>query len=420
MRPNRVAVKIRPRKRKINGRVYRDFVVDLGFVQDAAGSKKRKTRTFKTSGEAEAFLSEKKDLRRRHGDAAMLLPQETALRYASIEERLAAAGVTIEQAADFWLENHKPVKERLTIGELLDRCVLDMELRKVAGNSIATFSCACRSFVTPRQTREAGAITREEIREWIFGNGWEPKTQRGYLGAIVELFNYGVRDAQCLAKSPLAKVDGKLPIKLPKLTKKEPAIFTVEQIERLFATALTKMETGLDRDDDHRKPMPVYRRLLGFLALATFAGIRPFELVRLEVSAIDLKAGHVPLDAKVTKTNDRRIVDLSPNCVRWLRLWRAEFPNYTHVAPPSWDRLMKKLRAAAKLRPWPHDVLRHCFASYFHARHGDKTKLQNQMGHSQSEDTLDKHYRAVRGADGRPVTKAQALKFWKIAPPRKG
>jgi hypothetical protein len=57
---------------------------------------------------------------------------------------------------------------------------------------------------------------------------------------------------------------------------------------------------------------------------------------------------------------------------------------------------MKGLRGAAKLRPWPHDVLRHCFPSYFHATHRDKARLQNQMGHSANEDTLDKHHRAVR------------------------
>lgn len=409
-------MKIRSRKRKIAGRVYRDFVVDLGLVEEADGKKKRQTRSFKTNAEAERFLTGVAQLRRRHGDAAINLAPETALRYAAVEDRLAAAGVTIEQAADFWLENHRPVKERLALGALLDRCVLDMELRQVAGNTIATFACACRSFVGPRQSREVGTITREEIRGWIFGHGWEPKTQRGYLGAIVELFNYAVRDAQCLAKSPLAKVDGKLPIKLPKLTKKEPAIFTIEQLERLFATACTKLELGVDPHDGARRPMPIYRRLLGFLALATFGGIRPFELVRLETSALDLASSLVPLDAKVTKTNDRRVVEMSPNCVAWLARWRAEFPHYTRVAPPSWDRLMKGLRAAAKLRPWPHDVLRHCFASYFHATHGDKARLQNQMGHSESEDTLDKHYRAVRLPDGRPVTKAEAAKFWKIAP----
>jgi len=401
-------VKLRP-KTFSNGKS--GWEVDLGRVDG-----KRVQRYFTTKEAADKFVTDSKAEKKESGDLGLGLSAADKALFLEWKTRLAESGATISQAGEYWLENHKPVKERLTLGQLLDRCVLDMELRKVAGNTISTFSCACRSFVEPRQGRDVATITREEIRAWVFGNGWQPKTQRGYLGAMVELFNYAVRDVQCLAKSPLAKVDGKLPIKLPKLTKKEPAIFTVKQIEALFTTAQNKHELGVDPADGRRKPMPIYRRLLGFLALATFSGVRPFELVRLEVSALDLPSSIVPLDAGVTKTNDRRVVDLSTNCVAWLKLWRKEFPDYKHVAPPSWDRLMKGLRKAAGLRPWPHDVLRHCFASYYHATHGDKTKLQNQMGHSESEDTLDKHYRAVRMPDGRPLTRGSALPFWGIVP----
>jgi hypothetical protein len=53
-------------------------------------------------------------------------------------------------------------------------------------------------------------------------------------------------------KTPAAKVGGKLPIKLPKLRKEEPGIFTVKQIERLSATACTKLEIDVDAQDGAR------------------------------------------------------------------------------------------------------------------------------------------------------------------------
>jgi integrase len=217
------------------------------------------------------------------------------------------------------LDHQAPVKERTTLETLLNRCVLDLELRQVASKTIATFSCACRSFVEPRTSRELASVTREEIRGWIYGHGWEPKTQRGYLGALTQLFAWAVEE-KYLAESPL-RPDvrtgrRKSAIKLPKLVNKEPKIFTVEQIERLFKTALTHKQPGEDLVTGERGMLPVLRRLIGFIALATFGGIRPFELMRLETSAIDLSAGIVPLDAKVTKTNDRRVVELSPNCAR--------------------------------------------------------------------------------------------------------
>lgn len=412
-------MKIRARTRRIAGRVYRDFVVDFGLVLAADGSRKRKARVCKTREEAERVLGEARGARREHGAAALALAHDVALRYAAVEKRLAAVGASIEQAADFYLSQNRPLKAVVSLGDLLDRCVLDMELRGVASNTISTFVCACRSFAAGREARELGTITREEVRAWVYGNGWHPKTMRGYMGCIVQLFVFAVEEG-FLSVSPLApdvrSGKRKAAIKLPKLVKKEPRIFTPEQVERLFRTAESRCEMGEDVVSGARGRLPVYRRLLGYLALATFGGVRPFELTRLEVAALDLEAGIVALDAAVTKMADRRIVKLTPNCVAWLRVWRAEFPGYRVFAPPSWDRLMKQLRKVAGLSPWPHDVLRHCFASYFHATHGDKRLLQNQLGHSQSEDTLDKYYRAVRGADGRPVTAELAAAVWGVFP----
>lgn len=406
-------MKWRARKRIIKGRTYRDFVADLGLVDG-----KRRVEVFKTRAEAEACVAKAEELRRERGRAVAGFSSADVARFAAADERLAKAGATIEQAVEFFLASHRPVKERVTLGALLDRCVLDMELRGVASNTIATFACACRSFVESRMELGVESVTREDVQRWIFSHGWEPRTQRGYLSAVTQLLGWAV-DEGFLSVSPL-KPDfssgrRRSVIKLPKLVRKEPAIFSVEQIEHLFRVAETRSELGVDAHG-RRGRVRVYRRLLGFLALATFGGIRPFELTRLDCSALDLEAGVVPLDARVTKTSDRRVVELSPNAVAWLRMWREEFPEYRVIAPPSWDRLMKQLRKVSELVPWPHDVLRHCFASYFHATHGDKARLQNQMGHSLGEDTLEKHYRAVRLPDGRPVTRADAGAFWGIFP----
>ena len=119
----------------------------------------------------------------------------------------------------------------------------------------------------------------------------------------------------------------------------------------------------------------------------------------------------------MTKTNDRRVLELSANAVKWLKLWLKGIPELRACRTALVGSADEGgLRKAAGLRPWPHDVLRHCFASYFHATHGDKTRLQNQMGHSESEDTLDRHYRAVQIARGKALTEKEAAAFWRIAP----
>ena len=250
-----ISVKLRV-KRFSNGKS--GWEVDLGKI---AG--KRVQRYFQTKETAEKFLSDTKGEKKEAGEVGLALSAADRVVFSAIRDRLAAAGVTINQVVDYFLEQHKPVKERVGMGDLLDRCVLDMELRGVRSNTVATFSCACASFVEKvGRARDPASITKEDVRAWIYGNEWEPKTMRGYMGALVELFNYAVRDVQCLAVSPLRKVDGKLPIKLPKLRKKEPEIFTVKQIQHLFQIACSKHELGVDPADGRRKPMPIYRRLL--------------------------------------------------------------------------------------------------------------------------------------------------------------
>ena len=398
-------MKIRSRIRTIGGHVYRDFVVDMGKIDG-----KRKQRVFTVRSEADEFLEKQKNLKKNHGEAALSLSPSTALRYAAVEERLATVGASIEQAADYYIANHKPVKERITLLALLEKCMVDKELQGLSPKYLSQFGCSCRSFIAGRGHLDVGAVTREMLKSWIMGNQWAPKTQRVYLGDVRALFSWAITE-NYLAKSPIEGRD----ITLSKMEEADPQIFSPEQIKKLFTTALNHLETGLNKDREYSK-LPVYRPLIGYLALATFAGIRPHELSRMSTSILDLKGKMVALDGKITKTSDRRVVELSDNCIAWLVMWRKEFPNQERITPPSWDRHLKKLRIRAGLVPWPHDVLRHCFASYYHAKHKDKSKLQALMGHSQDQDTLERHYRAVRTPDGRPLTSALTEIFWKIRP----
>jgi len=72
---------------------------------------------------------------------------------------------------------------------------------------------------------------------------------------------------------------------------------------------------------------------------------------------------------------------------------------------------------AAKLLPWPQDVLRHTFATMDFALNQDAPRLQAKLGHTKKEDTLFSHYRAFTMADGRPVTKSIAAEVFAIVPP---
>ena len=82
--------------------------------------------------------------------------------------------------------------------------------------------------------------------------------------------------------------------------------------------------------------------------------------------------------------------------------WPSDLPGQT------WRKLWERVRRAAGWNvaggaPWPADVLRHSFASYWLAVHQDRARLAEMMGNS--VEVIARHYR-------RPVPKEVGEAFF--------
>jgi len=112
----------------------------------------------------------------------------------------------------------------------------------------------------------------------------------------------------------------------------------------------------------------------------------------------------VELKGKQTKTRHKRFVDMSDNCMAWMKPG-AELPinNLNH----RWYALLKTVKAKWGIDKWPHDFLSHSFCSYYLAHHEDAAKTALQVGHT--ENILFKHYRKL-------VWREDVEKFWDIYP----
>jgi integrase len=65
------------------------------------------------------------------------------------------------------------------------------------------------------------------------------------------------------------------------------------------------------------------------------------------------------------------------------------------------NRWMREIRGAAGLPAWPHNALRHSFASHAAAFHGDFAKVATWLGHARDPRLLVARYRhAVREEEG--------------------
>ena len=232
---------------------------------------------------------------------------------------------------------------------------------------------------------QCATITPEDIEDWLDAGGikgldWENVTKASYTRQVKNLFNWLIRQ-DVLKENPVNKIEQIM------VGEFEPQILTVDQ-SREF------MEVTREHDPE----------LLTAAALNLFCGIRPSEVRRLGEQNISIEQGEVELKGKQTKTRRKRFVDMSDNCVAWMKLG-AKLP--ISNLNPRWSALTKTVKAKWGIDKWPHDCLRHSFCSYYLAHHEDAAKTALQAGHTES--VLFQHYRKM-------VRREDAEKFWGIYP----
>jgi hypothetical protein len=71
--------------------------------------------------------------------------------------------------------------------------------------------------------------------------------------------------------------------------------------------------------------------------------------------------------------------------------------------------MIGRARKAATIAEWPHNALRHSFASYRLAATQDAPRVALELGHSGSPQLVFSHYREV-------VTPEDAERYWQIRP----
>lgn len=413
----------------VRKRQYRSGAV-VWQLDIALAGRKRIQRSFETKQEALAEEARLLGERREYGDRALAMTHAARLRYAEAEAKLERAGVTLLQAVDWALERAGTARRDATLEELKRDYILDREQRGRRERYVRQLGVSLGGFVALHPGLLAAAVSRDVVKAWLRGQGWAPATQRNYLGDLRGMFAWGLREGY-VASNPCAgiHVDGR-----DTADEAEITAFGPEQIQRLFEVALHHRGPQFDRHAQAYREVFLFRPLLGYLAIATFGGVRPEEVKRSPLAELDLAQKIVVVTGARAKTRKRRVVDLSENACAWLRLWRELCPEMTMLVPKNFRKLWEALRETAGLKPqgwrpvksrapkeavppWPEDVLRHTFATMHYATHQNTALLQAQLGHSEKESTLFRRYRAVKLMDGRAVTRQLAAGFWEIYPP---
>ena len=139
-------------------------------------------------------------------------------------------------------------------------------------------------------------------------------------------------------------------------------------------------------------------KLVPYLALCLFGGLRPFEAARLTWEQVNLVDKEIRLKGQQTKTGKGRVVVICPT----LKAWLSRYKGIDEIHRPAFGLHLRKVRASVgygeptkenpDLKPWVSDVLRHTAISHYFRATGSYGRTAEQFGNSES--IIKKHYQS--------------------------
>ncbi len=390
-------MRVRPRKYK-SGRVV--YQLDLGKAKG-----RRKQTSYQTKEAADKALRKERERRARHGSLGGDVTGPEMAEIVVARGRLSECGASLQEAVDFYLKHATRLREEITVPELVTRFREDRRARAKSDRYVMQLGVSLGNLGRFYPLKKAHEVTQGDVEMWLRANAWKGKTFNNYLGDVAALFEWARGKTRGYARmNPTAEIE--------RMTWRGKGIVAlkVERCEEMLQRAAWEREW----------------RVLVYEVLGMLGGIRPAEIERLKWDAINLDERTVIVLATDAKTAARRVVDLTPEAVEWLRLIPADLRQGAVIVRKGWIDAWTVFRRGlgwdvggtlkhlpkTEIKPahgrWPHDALRHTFASMHYAQHQNEALLQVQMGH-RSARMLHQHYRAV-------TTPGEARRFWAMRP----
>jgi len=342
-------------------------------------------RTFKDREEAKGYYDLAKAQIQDFGNAAMSISDALRSEAVKCSQMLQPFGKTISDATRFYADHLNDITRSQTVSHAVSALQAACKADGKSVRYLRDLKYRLGRFEKDFGSRHVAEITTSDIDQWLRQLGLGSVSRNSFRRRLVKLFKFAKTSGWCrtVPAAESARV---------REVSDEIGILTPGELSGLLQVA--SEET------------------IPYWTIGAFAGLRASEIERLDWADVNLR--RIRVRAKHAKTASRRLVDIQPNLRKWLLPYRGRTGK---IAP---ENLRVKLLADRKraadagtlTRKWPSNALRHSFASYYLARFDDAAKLALQLGHV-GQDIIFRHYREV-------VTRAEANRYWKIAPPSKG
>lgn len=344
-------------------------MVDYGRI----GGKRRR-EFFDDEKKAQRALAHAQREAKKHGTHSVALQLSDRARFQDAERRLAGVGATLGQAVDFYIQHAAAVRHPLSVAELAEQCIAAKKAQGLRGNYTRMLHVPLDKLPQEIMAHE---VTSHHVKVMLAHEEIKPKTRNNWLGYISTIWKWG----------------------------KDNGMTSIDPTEGVERYADDRGEIDFLSVDECRKLLEhvraKYPQWLAFHALGLFAGIRPEEIRRMTWADVRLDESSAIVRATSSKTRQRRIVELEPAAKSWL----APCDTTHRLMYRCLNKDLADLRRIIG-RPWPHDAMRHTYASYHLQQFRDERKTQANMGH-RSAALLFQHYRAL-------TTTSEAKAFWEM------
>lgn len=320
-----------------------------------------------------------------------LLNQEQLTQASTAFQKLGNRTSLLE-AVDFFLKHSRDPIKPITIEEACQQFLQSKQVTKrLRARTLSDYTCRLNLLRKRHGKKQPTELILSQIEDLIFTEGQHPQTAIRKRSVLYNFFGWCLK-RNYVTHNPIERIEN------PEKESREPKILNLPQV-----AALLKAACGFKEG-----------RLIPYLAIALFAGLRPNELARIQWQHIELDKKLIILTGEVTKLRQRRIVELPDNLIEWINPHKGN-----PVFGPNWRKRFDQVRRLAgfqgssirdgdeSLTPWPPDGLRHTALSYKYALTKSDTETAAWAGNS--ADVLHRHYRGL-------VTPEEAATYWNLRP----
>ena len=301
-------------------------------------------------------------------------------------------------AVDHWLRTGKPktIKESPRLDDAWKEFLAWVEATpELRPRSKSNLRNRVGNFVKGVGNKRVIDVMPEHVESYLAQREVTPETKDGDRRAISSFFSWCLKGKRhwCLNNPCYAvEVEG-----ASRDHDREPVVLPVGDCEKLMRAA-EAFAGG---------------KLVPYLALCLFGGLRPYEAARLSWEQVNLADGEIRLKGPQTKTGKGRVVEVSDT----LKAWLTRYQDQEVIYGRAFDEGLQQVRASVgygaptpehpHLKPWVPDVLRHTAISHYFRLTGSYGRSAEQFGNSES--IIKDHYQ------GR-VSSADTKRFYAILP----